>query len=72
MSPAEDVDENLELELVLVDFCNRAGEVGKRAFLDPHRLSELVLKAGATLLGRHVVAVELDGEERLDVAAGQR
>src|SRR5271157_3946156 len=31
--PAEDVDEDLELELVLVDLGHLAGEVGKRAFL---------------------------------------
>src|ERR1700722_2833524 len=33
--PAEDVDQHLELELVLVVFCDLAGDVGERTFLDP-------------------------------------
>src|SRR6202044_2526275 len=32
--PAEDVDQHLELELVLVDLRDLAREVGERAFLD--------------------------------------
>src|ERR1700691_1302779 len=36
--PAEDIDQDLELELVLVDFRDLAREVGERAFLDPDRL----------------------------------
>src|SRR5688572_19367532 len=44
--PPEDVHEHLELELVLVDLDDLAGEVGERAFLDPHGLAHLVLEAG--------------------------
>src|ERR671912_563767 len=43
---AEDVDEHLQLELVLVDLDDLAGEVGERAFLHAHRLAHLVLEAG--------------------------
>src|SRR5579883_3034559 len=40
--PPEDVDEDLELEAVLVDLGDGAGEVGERAFLDAHALADLV------------------------------
>src|ERR1700733_7639496 len=50
--PAEDVDQHLELELVLVDLRNLAREVGKGTFLDPDRLVDLVLQACPRALGR--------------------
>src|SRR5580692_9776200 len=50
--PAEDIDQHLELELVLVDLGDLAREVGERALLDPHRLVDLVLEARPPLLGR--------------------
>src|SRR4051794_24913975 len=69
--PAEDVDEDLHLELILVDLDDLAGEVRERAFLDAHRLAELVLETGlAPLLDR--LTLRLDLEEGLDVLAGQR
>src|SRR3954451_19849754 len=43
--PPEDVDQHLQLQLVLVDVVDRAGEVGERAFLHPDRLADLVLEA---------------------------
>src|SRR5687768_13424582 len=46
---AEDVDEHLELELVLVDLDDLAGELRERAFLDPDGLADLVLEAGTAL-----------------------
>src|SRR5271170_2629292 len=49
--PAEDVDQHLELELVLVDLRDLPREVGKRPFLDPDRLVDLVLEPGAGPLG---------------------
>src|SRR4029450_8219750 len=67
--PAEDVDQHLELELVLVDLDDLAGELGEGAFLDPDGLADLVLEAGTALLGRLVLALDLDLQERLDVAA---
>src|SRR5947209_5307714 len=57
--PAEDVHENLELHLVLVDLGDRAGEVGERPFLDPHRLTRLVVEAGPGLLGAALAAFDL-------------
>src|SRR5271155_5133869 len=48
--PAEDVDQHLELELVLVDLRDLAREVGKGAFLHPDRLVDLVLQAGPSAL----------------------
>ena len=48
--PAEDVDEDLDLELFLVDLDDLAGEVGEGAFLDPDRLALLVLEAGLLAL----------------------
>src|SRR5689334_6177699 len=70
--PAEDVDEHLELELVLVDLDDLAGEVRERTLLDPDGLAHLVLEAGLGALGDLVGRLGGDGEERLDVAAGQR
>src|SRR3954447_25483884 len=69
--PAEDVDEHLELELVLVDLADGAGEVGERTFLDPHCLALFVFEAGPRLLGR-LGAVDLDLQDALDLFAGQR
>ena len=43
--PAEDVDEHLQLQLVLVDLGDLAGEVRERPFLDPDGLADLVLEA---------------------------
>src|SRR5215213_2468515 len=71
--PAEDVDEDLDLELVLVDLGDLAGEVGEGALAHPDALPHLVLQlrplpAGGALgllLVRH-------GEGGLDVLAGQR
>src|ERR1700761_5547174 len=71
--PAEDVDEDLELELVLVDLGDLAREVGERAFLHPHRLVHLVLQAGPGALGRRTGgAFDLDLEDVLDLATRQR
>src|SRR5579859_2324288 len=70
--PAEDVDQHLELELVLVDLGDLAGEVGERTFLDPHRLVDLVLEAGPRPLrrgARH--ALDLHLEDVLDIAPRQ-
>src|ERR1700728_3554009 len=69
--PAEDVDQHLELELVLVDFGDLAGEVGERTFLDPHRLVDLVLEPGTAALGRRFGALDLDLEDVLDLAPAQ-
>src|SRR5271166_3366226 len=49
--PAEYVDQHLELELVLVDLGDLAGEVRERTFLDPDRLVHLVLEPGTAPLG---------------------
>jgi len=70
--PAEDVDEDLELELVLVDLGDLAREVGERAFLDPDRLPDLVLEARAAPLRRGLAALDLHLEDALHLAAGQR
>src|SRR5580704_11736294 len=71
--PAEDVDQHLELELVLVDLGDLAREVGERAFLDPHRLVDLVLEARPPLLGRRAGhALDLDLEDVLHLAPRQR
>ena len=69
---AEDVDEHLDLELVLVDLDDLAAEVGEGAFLDPDGLVDLVLEAGPALADRGVLALDLDGEEGLDLLAAQR
>src|SRR5690606_4603172 len=44
--PAEDVDQHLEPELVLVDLDDLAGEVGEGPLLDPDRVAQLVLQPG--------------------------
>src|ERR1700760_3165243 len=70
--PAEDVDEDLDLELVLVDLGDLAREVGKRAGLDPDALAHLVLELRALpLRGGDAVdlVLVLDAQRRLDVAA---
>src|ERR1700683_369292 len=43
--PPEDVDQHLELQLVLVDLGDLAGEIRERPFLDPYRLSAFVLES---------------------------
>src|SRR5689334_16956420 len=43
--PPKDVDEDLELELVLVDLGDHAGEVGEGALAHPDALAHLVLEA---------------------------
>src|SRR4051794_14654098 len=70
--PAEDVDQHLDLELVLVDLDDLAGEVGEGAFLDPHGLALLVLEAGAALLDQGLLALGLRLQEALHGAPGQR
>src|SRR4029079_1855242 len=42
--PPEDVDQDLELHVVGVDLGDLAREVGERAFLDAHALTDLVLQ----------------------------
>src|ERR1700722_18067277 len=70
--PAEDVDQHLELELVLVDLRDLSREVGERAFLDPDRLVDLVLQACPRALGRTTGAtLDLDLKDVLDLAARQ-
>src|SRR3954452_2469601 len=69
---AEDVDQHLELELVLVDLDDLAGEVGERAFLDADGLTGLVLETGTAPLGGLLLVVGRDEEELLDVAPRQR
>src|SRR5215207_8535573 len=67
----EDVHQDLELHVIGVDLGDLAGEVGERAFLDPHALTHLVLEAGlgpSGLLG----GVALGGEEGAHLAARQR
>src|SRR3546814_6943281 len=63
----EDVDEDLELELVIVDLDDLAGEVGEGAFLDPDGLAHLVLEAGLGPGGDLFGALWGHGEERLHV-----
>src|ERR1700722_9513221 len=72
--PAEDVDQNLQFELVLVDFVDLAGEVGERPLLHPYRLALFVLEPRPRLLDlfhptgtghRHL-------EDALDLFARQR
>src|SRR5580692_3568960 len=71
--PAEDVDQHLELELVLVDLRDLAREVGERPFLDPDRLVDLVLEAGPGALGRSAGAtLDLDLKDVLDLTSRQR
>src|SRR4051812_23869184 len=67
---AENVDEHLELELVLVDLDDLAREVRERPLAHPDRLAPLVLQAGAAAL-RCLFVARLHLEERLDVPAGQ-
>src|SRR2546426_1250649 len=61
--PAEQVEEHLDLELVLVDLDDLAVELGEGPFLDPHGLAHLVLEARLGALGR-LLALGLDLEER--------
>src|SRR5215213_7551840 len=70
---AEDVDEDLHLELVLVDLGDLAGEVGERAGLHSHALADLVLELRALLAGglRAVVLVLGDRQRGFDVATRQ-
>src|SRR3546814_311625 len=68
----EDVDEDLELELVLVDLDDLAGEVGEGAFLDPDGLAHLVLEAGLGPGGDLFGALCGHGEERLHVAPDRK
>src|SRR5580704_8288955 len=71
--PAEDVDQHLELELVLVDLRDLPREVGEGAFLDPDRLVDLVLQAGAGALGRTTGAtLDLHLQDVLDLTTRQR
>src|ERR1039458_3382248 len=49
--PAEDVDQDLQLELVLVDLVDLPGEVGERPLLHPHRLALFVFEPRPRLLG---------------------
>src|SRR5580658_8400872 len=70
--PAEDVDEHLQLQLVLVDFGDLTGEVGEGAFLHPHRLVDLVLEARPAPLGGGLGALGLHLEDALDLASRQR
>src|SRR5690606_24264017 len=71
--PAEDVDEHLDLELILVDLDDLAAEVGEGTFLDPHGLTHLELEAGATLAGGALLfTLGLGREEGLDLLATQR
>ena len=70
--PAEDVDQHLELELVLVDLDDLAREVGEGAFLDADGLARLVLEPGTAPLGGLLFVVGGDEEELLDVAPRQR
>jgi hypothetical protein len=69
--PAEDVDQHLELELVLVDLDDLAGEVGEGTLADPHGLADLVLQAGLGP-GGDLLLGALGHQEGLDVLAGQR
>src|SRR5580700_3261384 len=49
--PAEDVDQDLQLQLVLVYLGDSAAEVGERPLAHPHGLAHFVLQAGFGLLG---------------------
>src|SRR5206468_7533687 len=68
--PAEDVDEDLDLELVLVDLGDLAGEVGERPGLDPDALAHLVLQLRPLPLGGGAGAFDVlllgDGEGGVD------
>src|SRR4051794_35770475 len=66
--PAEDVDEHLELELVLVDLGDGAGEVGEGAFLHADGLADLVLEPRSGLLLR-LHTLDLDLQDALDLFA---
>src|SRR6202163_3635980 len=70
--PAEDVDQHLQFELVLVDLVDLAGEVGEGPFLHAHRLAHLVLQAGAGLLDGLGATLHLDLEDALHLAPRQR
>src|SRR5688500_18624134 len=49
--PAEDVDQHLDLQLVLVDLGDLAVEVGERAGLHPNTLAHLVVELRPLTLG---------------------
>src|SRR3954470_10130616 len=69
--PAEDVDEHLDLELVLVDLGDLAVEVGERTRLHAHALAHLVVELRA-LLARDATGLVLflgHRERSLDVAS---
>ena len=69
---SEDVDEHLDLELVLVDLHDLAGEVGKRTFLDTHRFAHLVLETSLGMRrGLCLDAFFLYMQEGLDLSAKQ-
>src|SRR5918994_4991712 len=71
--PAEDVDEDLDLELVLVDLGDLAGEVGEGTLSHPDALAHLVLQLRPLAL-RRTLGLRLvgHGQGALDVLAGQR
>src|SRR5919107_194203 len=70
--PAEDVDEDLDLELVLVDLGDLAGEVGEGTLAHPHALAHLVLELRALAPGG-TLGLGLVGHVQggLDVLAGE-
>src|SRR5271166_5975141 len=68
---AEDVDEHLELQLVLVDFRDLAGEVGERTLLDPDRVANLMLEARLGSL-RSLGPLGSHLQDRLHLRARQR
>src|SRR5579863_93807 len=68
---AEDVDEHLELELVLVDLVDLPGEVGEGTLAYPHGLAHFVLEPRARLLGRLGAALHRGTQDALDLAAQQ-
>ena len=70
---AEDVDEDLDLELVFVDLYDLAREVGERTFLDPNSLAHFVLETSAlALVGRSWSTLFFDVEEVFDFTAKKR
>src|SRR5215203_3920992 len=68
---SEDVDQHLELELILVELDDLAGEVGEGTFLDADGLADLVLEARLGARGDLLLGLALLAEERLDVAPRQ-
>src|SRR6202008_4359397 len=70
--PAEDVDEHLELELVLVDLDDLAREVSEGTLPHADGLAGLVLEAGLAPLCRALFVAGHDEEDLLDVAPRQR